>query len=113
MEPSQTYQGAVALRFAEALVAGDFARAHSLLSPSLSEMLPPSQLRSEYEAMIEYGEGPPDLVEVMNVLDEWPAKEPHDVGWAYVAVGGPGYSEAIAVIVTDTGLIREITWRRP
>jgi hypothetical protein len=92
---------------------GDFVRAYALLAPALSAELPLAQLRSEYEAMIEYGRSPPERVEVTNVLDEWSAKESHDIGWAYVAIGERGYSEAVGVIVTDRGLIRQIEWGRP
>jgi hypothetical protein len=63
--------------------------------------------------MIEYGKSSPEHVEVTNVLDEWSAKESHDNGWAYVAIGGRGYSEGLAVIVTNRGLIRQIAWGRP
>jgi len=116
MEPKETPQGQRALKFANALVSGDFGHASEMLSASLRQEYAGSQLRDEYEEMIEYGDGPPDLVEVMNVLEDWPAKEPDDVGWAYVAIAGPGYSEGISVVVNREGeeeLIREIEWGRP
>lgn len=116
MEPSESRQGTVALAFAERLVAGDYNAAHSMLAPALRENLSPAQLKVEYEGMIEYGDGPPDFVGVMGILEEWPAKQAGDVGWAYVAISGVGYSEAVSVVVSQEAeqlVIREIEWGRP
>jgi hypothetical protein len=116
MGPSDSRQGTVALAFAEKLVAGDYTAAHSMLASVLGENLSAAQLRNEYERMIEYGDGPPAFVCVVNVLDEWPAKQAGDVGWAYVAIAGGDYSEAVAVIVSQERerlVIREIEWGRP
>jgi len=73
-------------------------------------------LQNEYETMIDYGGGPITSVELMSVMQDWPTKEIHDMGWAYVSIGGDGYSEAIAAVVcTEAGSsrIREIEWGRP
>lgn len=74
MEPSESPQGKIALEFAKKIVAGDFDVAHRVLASALSRRVSPAQLQAEYEKMIEYGDGPPDFVGVMNILDEWPAK---------------------------------------
>jgi hypothetical protein len=50
------------------------------------------------------------------VLDYWPARQLGDVGWAYVAISGDGFSEAVTVTVADMGgrmMIRELEWGRP
>jgi hypothetical protein len=107
--------GKVALDFADALVAGDFAGARNLLASELAEQLSEAQLQSAYEGMIEYGEGPATgtPTQLMNTLGSWPDKQPDDGGWAYVAIVGPGYSEAITVVVTRSGRIRQLEWGRP
>ena len=111
--PAATRHGAVALRFAEALAAAHFDVAHSLLSPSISRKISASELKLNFEQMIAYGRGAPDHVEVMNTLEEWPAKAPEDTGWVYVAITGPGFSEAVTVVVTEQVLVRDIDWGRP
>jgi hypothetical protein len=116
MEPSESRQGVVALSFAERLVAGEYEGAHSMLASSLRDKLSPARLKDDYENMVEYGDGPPNVLGLMNILEEWPTKQEGDVGWAYVAVGGANYSEAVAVVVTEEMgrfVIREIEWGRP
>ena len=116
MEPSKSRQGVVALAFAAKLVAGDYEAAHSMLSSALRENLSAAELKGEYEKMIEYGDGPPKLVDVVNVLEEWPAKQEGDIGWAYVAIISDDYSEAVTIVVaqeTEQFVIREIEWGRP
>lgn len=115
-DPGKTPHGAVALAFASALAAGDFTRARELLAPEQRKAITSVELRGTYEAMISYGGTPADEVEVMNVMETWPAKEPGDIGWAYVAISGDGYGEGIAVVVAAVGsdlLVRDIEWGRP
>lgn len=106
----------LAVRFAEALVGGDFAAAHGMLSPRLASELPADALRGRYEEMTEYGDGPADFLQLMFTMEEWADHQPADVGWAYVAITGPEFSEAVAVIVEqaegELG-IRDIEWGRP
>lgn len=108
----------LATQFARALTDGDFALAHTLLSPELRADLAPDRLRATYEAMIEYGDGPPTDVELIVTMEQWqlPEQRPTDLGWAYVAIAGNGYSEAVTVIVeaTESGpAIRYLEWGRP
>src|SRR5215203_2565044 len=115
-EPEESEQGVVALAFAQALVAEDYRGAYGMLASSLRERFPPPFLKAKYERMIEYGEGLPNFVGVMGILDDWPGKQKEDVGWAYVAIGGDTFSEAVAVVVAlEQGqrVIREIEWGRP
>jgi len=115
-EPGDTPQGIVALAFARALVGNDFEAAHEMLAASLKAALPVSQLESDYHSMIEYGDEPPDIVAVVTVLDDWPDKQPDNIGWAYAAIGGAGYSEAVSVVVSQErgrSVVRSIEWGRP
>ena len=106
----------LALSFARALVAGDFERAHEMLSSKCGEQNPPASLRSSYESMIEYGDGPPSEIEVMGTMEEWRRRHADDVGWAYVSISGETYAEAVtAIVAPDNGVlkIRYIEWGRP
>jgi hypothetical protein len=116
VELEESRQGIIAKKFAERIVAGDFNGAHKMLAAELSQRVSPVQLQESYESMIEYGDGTPDFVGVMSILDEWPAKEPRDVGWAYVAISGERYSEGVTVVVSEEQgqyVIREIKWGQP
>ena len=113
MSLTSTEHGAVALRFAEALTRGEFDAAHALLSPRLAKHISPTELQVSYEKMIAYGHGPAKHTELVTILEEWPDKEPTDLGWAYVAISGPGYGEAVTVVVNDQRLIRTVEWGRP
>jgi hypothetical protein len=113
VNPIRTEHGDVALRFAEALRSGRFDLAHSYLSPPLAMQASASDLKTSYEQMIAYGGAPATDVELMTTLEDWPDKRPNDIGWAYVSIAGPGYSEAGTVVVTDDGQIRDVEWGRP
>ena len=111
MKASETIHGKIALAFAQALVNSEFEKAESLLaeieSPNLAET---------YAEMISYGEGPVTEVKIMTEMQSWPAKRENDIGWAYVALSGDGYSEAVTVIVSEIGnslKITNIEWGRP
>ena len=106
-------QGAVAETFARLLVAGDFAGAAAMLDGALAPSTSAASLAADYARMIEYGEGPADRVQPVTVLDTWPDRRPGDLGWAYVAISGPGFEEAVTVVITTAGKIRLIEWGRP
>jgi len=105
---------AVALRFAEALMSGDFRGAHALLALPLAAELSPSDLEIRYNEMLAlYEDVPPVRVEVTGTLEEWSGKQEGDRGWAFVAIDGPNYAEGVAVIVTQESLIRDVEWGGP
>ena len=115
---NNTAAGKLGFAFAQAVVNGEFAAAHALLSDSLRQQMRPQDLESSYYAMIEYGEGPPNLIEVIQVdeMHGWPSRQDGDVGWAYVAICGDGYSEAVSVVVAEEAgreVIRMVEWGRP
>ncbi len=106
----------VALEFASALVSGNYEQAHALISQSRKDEWSASWLQTEYEEMIAYGDGPASFLEVMETMEDWPARQKEDVGWAYVAIAGEEYSEAVAVVICNEHghmRIRDIEWGRP
>ena len=116
MDPGQTPHGRVAATFALALVAGDFDQAHGMLTSTAKRRWELATLRTTFLEMVEYFETPPNHVEVMETMTEWPAREPSDVGWAYAAISSESESEAVTVVVSSEGgrhLIRSIEWYRP
>jgi hypothetical protein len=114
-----TPHGKVAVEFASALVEGDFARAHALLAPRLRQELTPQDLRDRLYSMFrEYATGEPTriLFDDEYSAEDWPAKQPGDLGWAYVGILGEDFAEAVTVTVADVEgerCIRHIEWGRP
>lgn len=108
----------LAFAFAQAVVNGQFVAAHALLSDALKQEMSPQDIESSYKQMIEYGEGAPSLIEVVNAdsMNGWPSKQEPDIGWAYIAICGDGYSEAVSVVVAEEkegAVIRKLEWGRP
>lgn len=111
MNPSETPHGSIALNFVRALVSGNTIKARKLLSDSVRD-----DIQKELDEMIEYGDGPVDHIEVMNEMTTWPDMKPEDTGWVYVAISGPGFSEAVTVVISevnDASRISLIEWGRP
>jgi hypothetical protein len=114
----------IALTFARALVAKEYQRANEMLTVALKSSCSPEALKKNLEEMIQYSgdeEGWPSYVQVVTGADisdmnKWLRKKPEDLGWAYVAIWGIGYNEAVSVMVTEEEgrlAIREIEWGRP
>jgi hypothetical protein len=103
----------VVLEFTRALVAGDFAAAHRLLAPPLAGEFTAQSLEARYREMIAYGGGPAAEAQIITSFTEWPDRQPGDIGWAYAAIVGPDFSEAVAGVVTAGRLIRHLEWGRP
>jgi hypothetical protein len=106
----------VALQFAQALVEGNYDDAHTLLTASLRSTLPPNQLRGRFEDMIDYWDGDPVNYIEVDMIDDWPMREPSDLGLAYVSIACDTNGEAVTVIISDMNdqvLIRSIEWGRP
>ena len=110
----------VAESFAQALVAGDFRRAHAFLTPTLRVLLSPQVLGEKLRSMYE-GYAPDDAPVSASLvrescLEEWPDKEPGDLGSVYVGILGSEFVEAVTVVVSTTpegARIREVDWGRP
>lgn len=119
MTPLDTHHpyGLCALGFAQALAAERFEEAHAMLSAGSRQALAVADLQQDFLQMIDYGDGPADVCEVMIVDDGMPKKTAADLAWVYVAICGPGFSEAVAVTVLndDDGALklRIEDWGRP
>ena len=86
MRPFETI-GDTALRFAKALVAGDYAAAHSLLTQSLQEEESAATLKASYDLMVSYTEAPPDTVKVGQYLSSGENDGvPEGLGWVCVDI---------------------------
>jgi hypothetical protein len=113
-----TYQD-IALHFATNLVTGNLAAAHAALSPALQADYAPADLQVQLDQMIAYtGQSAADAsVSVDSVMDDWADKEAGDAGWAYVSIfrDAPegAFSEAVTMIITTEGRIRNLIWGRP
>lgn len=117
METKDMPHGIVGFNFAQALVMGEFEKAHALLSAELQSKYTATGLKSGYEGMVEYAQ--PVAVPNVVVVDNRPVPEIGEMdaqGWAYVAIQGEGWSEAVTVTVKPVGnkhLITELVWGRP
>lgn len=114
----------IALCFARALVAKQYEEASGMLAASLKPSCPPDVLRKQLEEMISY-EGDdgrwPTGIQVVTAADssdmaKWKQPNLDDFGWAYVAIDGADYCEAVSVMITREGerlAIRQLDWGRP
>jgi hypothetical protein len=106
----------VALEFAQALGARDYAKAHGMTSAAYRKRTGVDQLRAGFEAIVPTDWGPVGPVDVGETMTTWPGKEPGDLGWAYVSIGGDAYSEAVIVVVAaenGAARIRHVEFGRP
>ncbi|MFI8688974.1 hypothetical protein ACIGHJ_14400 [Stutzerimonas kunmingensis] len=105
-----------ATSFARALVSSNFTEAHALLSRQAQQRYSAAQLQQAYADMTSYGDGPGAVDGHVGFMDDWPARQSQDIGWAYVSITGPGFIEAVTVVVAEengAAKIREIEWGRP
>jgi hypothetical protein len=109
----------VAVTFAQALVDGDYARAHALLAPALRDEQTAADLRTHLHAMFEeYADGEPERVayDAAFAMKEWPGKLAHDLCHVYVGIEGGEFVEGVSLVVAEIDgqtLIRAIEWGRP
>jgi predicted lipoprotein len=114
--PPGTDYRKVALEFAQSLAARDYAKAHAMTSAAYRKQMTVDQLRAAFEAIVPTDWGPIGPIEVGQTLATWPDKQPADLGWAYVSIGGDIASEAIVVVVTaenGAARIRQVEFGRP
>jgi len=74
------------------------------------------QLQTAFETVVPTDWGPMGPSEVGETMTSWPGKQPTEIGWADVSIGGDVYSEAITVVVTSEpgeAKIREVEFGRP
>jgi hypothetical protein len=117
VEPGSTSDyAAIALEFAEEMAARQYAKAYAMTTQEYRKGTSVEQLQAAFETIVPIDWGPIGPIEVGETMAVWPGKQPADLGWAYVSIGGEVYSEAITVIVTSEqreARIREVELGRP
>ena len=109
------YSG-VGLTFARALAGRDYSTAYAMTSRDYQRSTTLEEMRTAFEAIV-----PPEWqtvgpVEVGRVMETWPGKQPSDVGWVYISIGGDVYSEAVTVVVmgeAETLKVHTVEFGRP
>jgi hypothetical protein len=105
-----------ALAFVQALAARDYPAAHAMTAQAYRRRCTVEQLRVAFEAIVPTDWGPVEPLEVGHTMDDWPDRQPGDLSWAYVSIGGDTYSEAVIVVITSedgVARIREVEFGRP
>jgi hypothetical protein len=106
----------IALDYARSLAARDYPKAYAMMSHGYRQNRTVDQLRIGFEAIVPRNWGPIGPIEAGQNMTSWPDKQPSDLGWVYVSIGGKVYSEAIIVVVTSEhgeAKIREVEFGRP
>ena len=106
----------VGLAFAKALAARDYDVAYALTSREYRDSTSLKALQAAFESIVPVDWKTAGPIEVGQTMEDWPGREPSDVGWAYVSVGGEVYSEPIVVVVTlEEGelRVRTVEFGRP
>ena len=108
----------LSLEFARWLTEGNYTKAHGYLTFANRLIWTSKWLRKKYEKMIEYGDGPAEGIELVqsDKMEGWASYKKGDIGWVYVAIYGPGFNEAVALIFKDENgspKVRNIEWGRP
>jgi hypothetical protein len=118
-EPRPQGHVETARAFALALVAGDFAEAHAMLSPAAAVAMTAADLAQNLAQMLAYsGEDASGAeVSVEATMTDWPDRYPDDMGWAYVSISKlsdiGGFSEAVTLVIDRASKVRDIVWGRP
>ena len=106
----------VGLTFASALASRDYPTAYAMTSSDYQRKTTIKEMRAAFEAIVPTDWRTVGPVEVGHVMETWPAKQPSDVGWVYINIGGDVYSEAVTVVVmleADTLKVRGVEFGRP
>jgi hypothetical protein len=121
METKDMPHGIVGSKFAQALIHGEFEKAHEMLSPTLRLNYSPSALKQSYDNMVEYAQpvGQPNVIVVNNFEGKGESgngKQLDADGSTCVAIEGDGWCEAVTITAKQFGadyLISELDWGRP
>ena len=106
----------VALEFARSLAAREYPKAYAMMSHGYRQTNTVEELRIGFEVIVPRDWGTIGPIEVGGTMTSWPGKQPADLGWAHVSIGGDVYSEAVIVVVTSengAAKIREVEFGRP
>lgn len=101
----------IATDFCHRLMAEDYESAQGFMKDD-SDI----DLKENYQTMLDYCDAPAHYSEVMEVMQDWPAKQANDLVWVYVAICGDDFSEALTLVFClnhQSIKIREIEWGRP
>jgi len=107
---------AIALEFAQSLAERQYTKAYEMTTKEYRKRTSVEQLQATFESIVPSDWGPMGPIEVGQTMTTWTGKEPADLGWAYVSIGGEVYSEAVTVVVTSEhgeAKIREVEFGRP
>ena len=91
----------IALEFARSLAAREYPKAYAMMSHGYRQKSTLDELRIGFEAIVPTDWGAIGPIEIGQTMASWPGKQPSDVGWAFVSIGGDVYSEAVIVVVTS------------
>lgn len=106
----------IALQFTKLLTKREYSKAYEMTAKEYRIGNSVEQLRTAFETIVPIDGGPIGPIEVGHTMTTWPGKQPSDIGWVYVSIGGDVYSEAITVVVTSEqgeAKIREVEFGRP
>jgi hypothetical protein len=120
-EPRMTVTNAreykqVALEFTRALASRNYPAAYAMTSRRYRSRVSLEQMRALFEQIVPQDWGTVGPIEVGETMEQWPGKQPPDVGWAYVSIGGDVYSEAVTVVLTQENSemkVGEVEFGRP
>ena len=99
-----------------ALASRDYPTAYALTSSDYQRSTTFDEMRAAFEAIVPTTWRTVGPVEVGQAMETWSAKQPSDVGWVYISIGGDAYSEAVTVVVmlqADTLKVRTVEFGRP
>ena len=106
----------VALAFTKALANRDYGAAYALTSTEYRTSTSLEDTQAAFETIVPIDWTHVGPVEIGETMEDWPGKQPSDVGWAYMSVGGDEYSEAIILVVAlegDVLSVRTVEFGRP
>ena len=106
----------VALAFTKALAARDYPGAYGMTSKQFQSGMSMEAMRAAFETIVPTDWKTVGPIDVGITMENWPDRQPSDLGWAYVSVGGDAYSEAVIVVVTREGRdlrVRSVEFGRP
>ena len=116
MAPGMRDYHSVGLDFAAALARRDYTTAYAMTSSAYRRSTTIDEMRLAFETIVPTDWPTVGPIEVGYTMEAWPDKQPSDVGWAYISIGGDGYSEAVVAVVAleaDTLKIRSVEFGRP
>jgi len=106
----------VGVDFANALARRDYSAAYAMTSSEYQRGTTIAEMQAAFEAIVPTSWSTVGPIEAGVTMETWPDKQPSDVGWVYVSIGGDVYSEAVIVVVTveaDALKVRTVEFGRP